>query len=204
MEKAFFVLKSFKLWHVINLLGIRFTNNVVLHSNFIPISRIAWNYFLLLTNSEKRTFHSISFDSIRSDVTSQFRFLSFFFYRFIAFNVCKLVRGLFPLRSSLCLKTKHPRKSLDSCPLSFLFNDHVRKKRRQGNEEREITEGTTEKWKKEMVGGKIPGKIGELGRGQQLPSAHYFRLSLVHVTYCFRSRAWGRKRKKNGQRQSIS
>lgn len=145
----------------------------------------------------------IRFDSLGCHITISFSFF-FFFYRFIAFNVCKLVRGLFPLRSSLCLKTKHPRKSLDSCPLSFLFNDHVRKKRRQGNEEREITEGTTEKWKKEMVGGKIPGKIGELGRGQQLPSAHYFRLSLVHVTYCFRSRAWGRKREKNGQRQSIS
>lgn len=43
---------------------------------------------------------------------------------------------------------------------------------------------------------KIPGKIGELGRGQQLPSAHYFRLSLVHVTYCFRSAARKRKREK--------
>lgn len=158
-------------------------------------------YSQILRNVRFIQFHSIRFARMSHH---NFVFFLFFFYRFIAFNVCKLVRGLFPLRSSLCLKTKHPRKSLDSCPLSFLFNDHVRKKRRQGNEEREITEGTTEKWKKEMVGGKIPGKIGELGRGQQLPSAHYFRLSLVHVTYCFRSRAWGRKREKNGQRQSIS
>lgn len=151
--------------------------------------------------------HSISFDSIRSDVTSQFRF-PFFFFLFTVSLPLMFVNWFevyFPLKSSLRLKTEHPRKSLDSCPLSFLLNDHVRKKkRRQGNEEREITEGTTEKWKKEMVGGKIPGKIGELGRGQQLPSAHYFRLSLVHVTYCFRSRAWGRKREKNEQRQSIS
>ena len=44
--------------------------------------------------------------------------------------------------------------------------------------------------------GKILGKIGELGRGQQLPSAHYFRLSLVHVTYCFRSAARKKKERK--------
>lgn len=49
--------------------------------------------------------------------------------------------------------------------------------------------------------GKIPGKIGELGRGQQLPSAHYFRLSLVHVTYCFRFGARRRKREKEEERK---
>lgn len=149
-------------------------------------------------------FHSIRFDSLGCHITISFSFLFFFFTVSLPLMFVSWFEGLFPLRSSLCLKTEHPQKSLDSCPLSFLLNDHVRKKKRQENEEREITEGTTEKWKKEMVGGKIPGKIGELGRGQQLPSAHYFRLSLVHVTYCFRSRAWGRKREKNGQRQSIS
>lgn len=49
--------------------------------------------------------------------------------------------------------------------------------------------------------GKIPGKIGELGRGQQLPSAYYFRLSLVHVTHCFRSAARRRKREKAGEKR---
>ena len=150
--------------------------------------------------------HSISFDSIRSDVTSQFRFPFFFsFYRFVAFNVCKLVLGLFPFKIFPTFKDGASSKILRFLPIIFSSQrSRQKKKRRQGDEEREITEGTTEKWKKEMVGGKIPGKIGELGRGQQLPSAHYFRLSLVHVTYCFRSRAWGRKREKNGQRQSIS
>lgn len=188
---------------------IRFTNNAVQHSNnFIPISRTAWNYFLLLTNSGERgirSFNFIRFDSLGCHIAISFSFFFFLFTVSLPLMFVNWFEVYFPLKSSLRLKTEHPRKSLDSCPLSFLLNDHVRKKkRRQGNEEREITEGTTEKWKKEMVGGKIPGKIGELGRGQQLPSAHYFRLSLVHVTYCFRSRAWGRKREKNGQRQSIS
>lgn len=188
---------------------IRFTNNAVQHSNnFIPISRTAWNYFLLLTNSGERgirSFNFIRFDSLGCHIAISFSFFFFLFTVSLPLMFVNWFEVYFPLKSSLRLKTEHPRKSLDSCPLSFLLNDHVRKKkRRQGNEEREITEGTTEKWKKEMVGGKIPGKIGELGRGQQLPSAHYFRLSLVHVTYCFRSRAWGRKREKNEQRQSIS
>lgn len=188
---------------------IRFTNNAVQHSNnFIPISRTAWNYFLLLTNSGERgirSFNFIRFDSLGCHIAISFSFFFFLFTVSLPLMFVNWFEVYFPLKSSLRLKTEHPRKSLDSCPLSFLLNDHVRKKkRRQGNEEREITEGTTEKWKKEMVGGKIPEKIGELGRGQQLPSAHYFRLSLVHVTYCFRSRAWGRKREKNGQRQSIS
>lgn len=187
---------------------IRFTNNAVQHSNnFIPISRTAWNYFLLLTNSGERgirSFNFIRFDSLGCHIAISFSFFFFLFTVSLPLMFVNWFEVYFPLKSSLRLKTEHPRKSLDSCPLSFLLNDHVRKKKKAGEQEREITEGTTEKWKKEMVGGKIPGKIGELGRGQQLPSAHYFRLSLVHVTYCFRSRAWGRKREKNGQRQSIS
>lgn len=188
---------------------IRFTNNAVQHSNnFIPISRTAWNYFLLLTNSGERgirSFNFIRFDSLGCHIAISFSFFFFSFYRFVAFNVCKLVRGLFPFKIFPTFKDGASSKILRFLPVIFSSQrSRQKKKRRQGDEEREITEGTTEKWKKEMVGGKIPGKIGELGRGQQLPSAHYFRLSLVHVTYCFRSRAWGRKREKNGQRQSIS
>lgn len=81
MEKAFFLLKSIKLYHVINLPDIRFMNNAVLHlNNFIPILRLLETTFLYSQILEKMGYVSfIQFHSIRLSRMSH-NFVFFFFF----------------------------------------------------------------------------------------------------------------------------
>lgn len=128
--------------------------------------------------------HSISFDSIRSDVTSQFRF-PFFFFLFTVSLPLMFVNWFevyFPLRSSLCLKTEHPRKSLDSCPLSFLLNDHVRKKKKAGGRRKGNNGGNDGEMKERNGWGKDPRENRRTG---SWPTAAFCPLfpSLIGARY---------------------
>lgn len=79
-------------------------------------------------------------------------------------------------------KDEASSKILRFLPVIFSFQRSRQKKRRQGNEEREITEGTTEKWKKEMVWGKDPRENRRTG---SWPTAAFCPLfpSLIGARY---------------------
>lgn len=145
MEKAFFLLKSIKLYHVINLPDIRFTNNAVLHlNNFIPILRLLETTFLYSQILEKMGYVSfIQFHSIRLSRMSH-NFVFFFFFFVVSLPLMHVSWFIF-LKIFPVFKDGASSKILRFLPVIFSSQRSRQKKRRQGNEEREITEGTAEK-----------------------------------------------------------
>lgn len=170
---------------------IRFTNNAVLHSNnFIPISRTAWNYFLVLTNSGERDsgirfVRSISFDSIRFARMSHHNFVFFsflLFYRFIAFNVCKLVRGFISLKIFPMFKDGASSKILRFLPVIF-SSQRSRQKKKEAGERRKGNNGGNDGEMKERNGwGKDPRENRRTG---SWPTAAFCPLfpSLIGARY---------------------
>lgn len=166
---------------------IRFTNNAVQHSNnFIPISRTAWNYFLLLTNSGERgirSFNFIRFDSLGCHIAISFSFFFFSFYRFVAFNVCKLVLGLFPFKIFPTFKDGASSKILRFLPVIFSSQRSRQKKKKKAGERRKGNNGGNDGEMKERNGwGKDPRENRRTG---SWPTAAFCPLfpSLIGARY---------------------
>lgn len=126
-------------------------------------------------------FHSIRFARMSH---RNFVFLFFFsFYRFVAFNVCKLVRGLFPFKIFPTFKDGASSKILRFLPVIFSSQRSRQKKKKKAGERRKGNNGGNDGEMKERNGwGKDPRENRRTG---SWPTAAFCPLfpSLIGARY---------------------